>query len=105
VISEPGVSRHYAVADGHQNGTFMLVVRRRSDDHEVWGDVLLPARRWADIPAAATARLARSDYQVTSEWREVQPPDIDGPTLGPSWQADAAVVSEMPRPSWVRPPD
>lgn len=85
--TEQGVSRFYAVAGNHRAGTYTLVVLRRVDDHEVWGDEPLPAHQWADIPTAATARLARSGHQPVGDWHETPAPTT-GPIHGPSWQAD-----------------
>jgi hypothetical protein len=73
------VSRYYAVAKDYRDGTYTLLIYRRSDDHEVWGDQPLPADRWTTIPTHATARLAGTAYRITGPWTEV-----DG-----TWRADA----------------
>jgi hypothetical protein len=75
------VTRYYAIALWYRDGTYTLLVRRRSDDREVWGDSPLPAPRWADIPALAQRRLEPSAYRIVGEWSEV----------GDTWQADAEV--------------
>lgn len=76
------MTRYYAEARDYRDRTYTLVVIAREDGHEVWGDQPLPAARWQDIPAAATARLAPTPYRLVGEWRE------DGDT----WTADVEVV-------------
>lgn len=65
------MTRYYAVAGRWADGSYTLLVIRREDGHEVWGDGPLPAPRWADIPDAATARLQPPvPYRVVGEWSE-----------------------------------
>jgi hypothetical protein len=91
VTTVPPATRYYAVACDYAGGGYTLLVLRRADGHEVFGDQPLDAARWADIPALATARLARTGtYRVVGQWREV----TDDPRwLGPTWQADVEVES------------
>lgn len=74
------MTRYYAVAGRWTGSTYTLLVLRRDDGHEVWGDNPLNAARWADIPTVSTERLARTPYRVVGDWTEVNG----------TWRADVA---------------
>lgn len=77
------VSAYVAIAEHWDAGQFTLLVERRADGREVWGDEPIPAARFEDVPRAATARLQGPvAWRVVGVWRRD----------GNRWIADAEIV-------------
>lgn len=89
------MTRVYAVALADGAHAFTLLVFRRADGHEVWGDAPERTPRWSDVPELATARLNRTGtYVVVGDWREV--PAVQGGAwweIGATWRADVDIRS------------